>query len=171
MTQALNRSRTGCRQSCLLWPFTLVYIFLKRLSRKILYFLTVKEATDQLSHYWHRAFLLDYALVQGHLDDVESAELAATALEQVLNDITTSPLNQLARQIIAGTSHVWRTLRGARRDQEDEVITETRSRMARTWDNFGDYFEQVGAVYNQNYLDLKLRQQIQITPDDHAAHS
>jgi hypothetical protein len=152
--QTMNRGQ-GCADGCLLWPIKLVFVLLKRISRKLLYFLTIKEATDQLSYYWHRAFLLDYMLALGHLDQVESAEIARQTLDKVLDTPDTSPLHQFAQQIAHGTRHIWRTLRGARRGQEDEEIADKKSRMARAWDDFADYFQEVAIRYEQLYLELE----------------
>ncbi len=152
----INQNRIGCLESCLTWPFLLVFLFVKRLSRKILYFLTIKEATDQLSYYWHRAFLLDYMMRSGYLEREGKTAVAAIALDQVLTTTTTSPLTQLAQQTIAGTRHIWRTLRRVRRGNEDEVVNETRSLMARTWDSFGDYFAEIAARYDQTYHQVEI---------------
>ena len=110
----LNRGQFSCL-GCLLWPLELVWLLLKRTYRTILYFLTVKEATDKLSYYWHRAYLLDKMMERGDLDNLESAALAAQALHQVLESITTSPLTQLAQEVIGNVRHIlrssWRWLR------------------------------------------------------------
>jgi hypothetical protein len=147
--------RAGCRRSCLTWPLGLLWSFIKRLSRKIIYFLTIKEAVDQLNYHWHWAFLLDYALDRGHLVDAGRARLAAAAIEETLGNIAGSPLLPLARQIITGPLRIWRTLRRARRGQEDAVVDRTRSRMARGWDSFADYFTEVAAHYDEIYAQLK----------------
>lgn len=147
----LSKERKGCMQSCLALPLVLTFVFLKRLSRKILYFLTIKEASDQLSFYWHRAFLLNYMVQAGYLADTTKAKTAAVTLDRVLASVTTSPLVQLAQQTIAGSKHIFRTLRGARRGQEDQVVTDTRSIMARTWSSFGDYFVGIANQYTQLY--------------------
>jgi hypothetical protein len=89
----LNRNRSGRLRGCLLWPIKLIYTFLKKLSRKILYFLAIKEAVDNLNYYWHRAFLLDYMLRAGYLDNSqEDVVQAAQALHLVLKEIDESPL-------------------------------------------------------------------------------
>lgn len=160
VVRELNRGESACLQSCLLWPLILTFEFLKRLSRKILYFLTVKEASDQLSYYWHRAFLLEHILLNGYVDEGKSVTLATTALNEVLDSITISPLAQLARQIVTIPSHLFRTLRRARRGQEDETVAETKSRMARTWDNFSDYFVALAAQYDETYHRIETQQQM-----------
>jgi hypothetical protein len=151
--QVMNRGQ-GCADGCLLWPIKLIFVLLKRISRKLLYFLTIKEATDQLSHYWHRAFLLDYMLALGHMDDAESAEVARLALDKVLDTPDTSPLHQFAQQIAQNTRHVWKTLRGARKGEEDEEIAEKKSRMAQVWADFTEYLQGVAVRYEQLYVEL-----------------
>ena len=148
-----HMTREGCNWGAvLLWPITLVWKFLKKLSRKILYFLTVKEATDKLSYYWHRAYLLDYMIVQGHLEQEETAVLARTALEQVLDTITTSPLTKLAQQVANNTRHVWRTLRRVRwRNQEDETIAASKAMMDEQWEESATYLATIAQQYELLY--------------------
>jgi hypothetical protein len=146
----LNRG-PGCSEGCLLLPFKLLILLVKRLSRKILYFLTIKEATDQMSHYWHRAYLIDCMLDEGHLDTVETAHVARQAMDGTLEHPDTSPLRQLAQQMVRNSRHVWRSLRLARRGREDESISEKKTVMARAWENFADYLEEVGARYEGHH--------------------
>jgi hypothetical protein len=140
-------------------PLTLTIGLVQRLSRKLLYFLTIKEATDTLSQYWHRAFLLDYMLAAGHLETEDSAHIAAQAMEQVLTT-TSSPLTQLARQVIAQTRHIWQTLLGARRGQEDDVIEQTRAQLEERWGDFAGYFEAVAVRYEHHYRELQTQHQM-----------
>ena len=44
-----------------------------------------KEASEKLSHYWERAYLLDYMLGAGHLGTAESARHARLALVPVVS--------------------------------------------------------------------------------------
>ena len=158
-----HMTREGCNWGAvLLWPITLVWKFLKKLSRKILYFLTVKEATDKLSYYWHRAYLLDYMIVQGHLEQEETAVLARTALEQVLDTITTSPLTKLAQQVANNTRHVWRTLRRVRwRNQEDETIAASKAMMDEQWEESATYLATIAQQY-----ELLYEQQLAISKEE-----
>ncbi len=148
-------------RACLTLPLTLTIGLVQRLSRKLLYFLTIKEATDALSQYWHRAFLLDYMLAAGHLDTVASAHLAAQAMEQVVTT-TSSPLTQLAPQVIAHTRHIWQTVRGARRGHEDDVIEQTRAQLEQRWGDFAGYFEAVAASYEHHYRELQTQHQTRV---------
>ena len=152
----LNRSNVSCL-GCLLWPLELVWLLLKRTYRTILYFLTIKDATDNLSYYWHRAYLLDLIMQRGDLDGVEESALAAEALHQVLNNLTTSPLTQLAQQVVANVRHILRTSwRWLRRKQEDETMTSTRSQMANAWRDLSGYFAEVAQRYEQQLEQLHI---------------
>jgi hypothetical protein len=152
----LNRSKVSCL-GCLLWPLELVWLLLKRAYRTILYFLTVKEATDKLSYYWHRAYLLDKMMARGDLNNQEEAGLATEALDQVLADLTTSPLTQLAQQVVANVRHIFRSSwRWLRRKQEDEMMARTRSQMAVAWRDLSGYFAQVGAQYESRLEQLHI---------------
>ena len=152
----LNRSNWSCL-GCLLWPLELVWLLLKRTYRTILYFLTVKEATDKLSYYWHRAYLLNKMMERGDLATDEEAALAAQALHQVLESVTTSPLTQLAKEVVANVRHILRSSwRWLRRKQEDEMMAKTRSQMATAWRDLSGYFEQVAAQYEARLEQLQI---------------
>lgn len=159
--QQLNKG-DGCLGGCLSWPFKLFFELLKRISRKILYFLTVKEATDQLSYYWHRAFLLNYMIGRGYLENSVGSQTAIEALNAVLDQPDISPLNQLAGSVVSGVSHIFRTLRRARGGEEDEVVKDTRREMARKWGDFSAYFGTLTAEYEQVYQELKDSEQLAV---------
>lgn len=169
VVQTLNQGRFGCWPGCFMWPINLTLEFLKRLYRTILYFLTIKAASDQLSFYWHRAFLLDYMVRRGDLNDVPSAPMAAAALDTTLRGLTTSPLQQLAQQIIGRVSHVLRTVwRWLRREKEDEVVIEARHEMEASWGLFSDYFLDVARQYEAKFEMLeaeRLSQLVQVLPE------
>jgi hypothetical protein len=152
----LNRSQFSCL-GCLLWPLELVWLLLKRTYRTILYFLTIKDATDNLSYYWHRAYLLDLMIKRGDLDNRTDAPLAAEALHQVLTNLTISPLTQLAQQVVANVRHILRSSwRWLRRKQEDEMMTNTRTQMANAWRDLSGYFDEVGRRYTQQLEQLHI---------------
>ena len=144
----------GCLRSSILWPFKATWDLIKRLSKKFLYFLTIKEATDQVSHYWHRAFLIDYILLVGHHKSVESAKLAQRALSETLATTTTSPLLQLAQQIVFGTNHVFRLLRRAKKGSEDEELQKQKAEMRQHWADFSPYFKTLANRYDEIYARL-----------------
>ena len=155
--QELNRLPPGCLQTCLGWPILILLTFLKRLYRTILYFLSIKDATDNLSLYWHRAFLLDYMIRSGYVDDPATVPIAAEALRQLLDDIATSPLTQLAQEVVASAHHIFATLRRViRRGEEDEVVAQAKERMATIWSSYDEYLAEVAVRYDQRYTQLRI---------------
>jgi len=138
------------RGGCATLPLRLTLGLLKRLSRKLLYFLTVKTATDRLSHYWYRAFLLDHMLAAGHLADPGSARAAHRAMEQVLAT-TAGPLPQVARQMVASSRNVWSALRLARRGKDSEEVREMRSQLELSWSEIAGQLGLVAARYDEAY--------------------
>lgn len=152
----LNRYNSGgCLKSCLLLPLVTGFWVLKKLSKKILYFLSVKEAADQMNFYWHRAFLLDYALAAGHLETTESARMARQAIEQVVELNLSSPVYQLARQITANAHHILRSVFDAVRGKETRLIRQTRTAMDSKWSEFESYLKTLAQQYETIYLDLQ----------------
>ena len=146
----LNRSEGSCLGVALALPLKGVLWLARRISRKLLYFLTVKDAADQLAYYWQRAFLIDHMLDLGHLDDPASARVARRALDQAL-DATSGPLLLLARQIISHSRGLVGTLCRARRGVEDEAIRQAQGEMSRQWSTLAAAFELLGARYDEWY--------------------
>ncbi len=162
---ALHRS-DGWLAGCLLWPVVLVWSLLKRVSRKLFYFLTINEAADKLSYYWHRAYLLDYMLTVGHLDQPATAELGRVALTRTLNTAGISPLTQLARQVAAAPQHIWRSLRRVRRGQPDAEMQAKRNLMARGWEGFGLYLAGLADHYDQAYAQAITDRQARLAAEE-----
>lgn len=146
-------NRIGCSPAALLlFPLWLIFLLLKRLSKKILYFLTVKDAADSLSYYWHRAFLLDYMLRAGHLDTIAQAQHAERALTQTLAGVQESPLTALARQVVRQSRHVLRRLWSVvRRRRRSQALAPEQETMGATWGRFQSYLEGVAARYQAHY--------------------
>jgi hypothetical protein len=151
----LNRGSEDCLTTCLLFPFRLMLELVKSLSRKILYFLSIKQATDLVSYYWHRAFLIDYMLQQGHLADLSTAQMAQTAMHQVIRTSTTSPLYQLAGQLATSSKGIFRALRRARRQEADGVIEGKRDTMRQNWARFEPYLQSLAARYDLAFQTLR----------------
>lgn len=147
----LNQSNEGCVEGCLLMPFKLVYELIKRISKKLLYFLTVKDATDRVSFYWHRAFLIDYALLLDHLDSPQSASCARSAMDLVLQTTQVSPLLQVAQQIVSNSRNIFRSLRRARRGKTDASLEQKRGQIAEHWGDFAGYLRLLASRYDQAY--------------------
>lgn len=151
IVRKLNRGEASWLKTCLLLPFQGIFWLLKKISRKILYFLTVKEAIDQVSFYWHQAFLIDYMLRDGHLQSEESTVAARRAMWRILHNTHRSPLRHLAREIISTPGRMWRSLRRFRWGQEDEALARKKSLMSEHWGEFTDYFEKIATLYDQAY--------------------
>jgi hypothetical protein len=150
---ALAAEDAARRGGCATLPLRLTLGLLKRLSRKLLYFLTVKTATERLSHYWYRAFLMDHMLAAGHLESPASARVAHRAMEEVLAS-TVGPLPAIARQVVTGTRGVWSALRRARRGEEAEEVRRTRSRVESQWGQASVQLGAVAARYDEAYARL-----------------
>lgn len=135
----------------LLLPFQGVYWLLKRISRTILYFLSIKESTDQLSRYWHQAYLMDYMIAHNQLDTVRSARAARQAMAQVLEDTRTSPLRQLAFQMTHNIRHLWRLVWPFGRRTREAERERQKQTMAKNWANMQGYLESLGGLYQQLY--------------------
>lgn len=160
VVKTLNRRfEAGCLRGCLTVSWKALIWLIKRISRKILYFLTVKEATDMISYYWHQAFLMDYMLVKGHLAQEATALPAREAMDATLATVTISPLLQLAKRVTAGTRHILQTLRRARQGDEDDLIEEKRGQMQQDWTDFADYLAMLAAQYDRAYQDLQAGQE------------
>lgn len=151
---ALDEEDAAGRGGCATLPLRLTLGLLKRLSRKLLYFLTVKTATDRLSHYWYRAFLLDHMLAAGHLEDPATARVAHRAMEQVLA-ATRGPLPRVARQMVASSRNVWSALRLARRGKESEEVREMRSQLEGRWGEIAEELGSIAARYDEAFVRLR----------------
>ncbi len=77
-----RRRREGCLAGCLMMPLDLIIYVLRNLYRTVVYVLSVVDASNKLSLYWHRAFLLDYLIGRGHLDSLAQAAPAAARQDQ-----------------------------------------------------------------------------------------
>jgi hypothetical protein len=148
--RAVLDEEDAARGGCAALPVRLAVGLLKRLSRKLLYFLTVKQAADRLSYYWYRAFLMDHMLAAGHLESPESARVAHRTMEELLAT-TAGPLPQLARQVVAQTRNVWPALRRARRGEEADEVRETRNQLERGWNDLAEHLRTVAARYDEVY--------------------
>jgi hypothetical protein len=154
--RALNASAGGLWPGCLLWPAQFALYLLKNIYRTLLYVLSVKDATDNLSHYWHRAFLIDYMARRGDLDQLERAQIGGRAMNQVLGTVTTSPLTGLAQRILQyGRMTIRQAIRLIFRRQgqreEPAVMVKSREELAARWSALHDYFAGIAWQYEQAY--------------------
>ena len=149
----LTTAERSCVASCVGLVVGATIGLVKRISRKLLYVLTIKDAANQLSFYWQRAYLIDHMIAAGHLESAASARFARLAMEQVLEQ-STSPLQGIAQQVIAGTRHIMPTLLKARRGRDDAVIRQAETRMRQNWGRVAVYLTALAARYDQTYRQL-----------------
>jgi hypothetical protein len=150
VTNVLNRGERGLLASAALYVLKVPLKLIIRLSRKILYVLTIHEATKMLSYYWQRAFLMSHMMDEGHLDSPESARRARQAMDRVIDD-TSSPLTSLAWHVVQNVGSVLRVARHALRGRNDEVWSESRDMVSREWNNYATFFERLCERYEQYY--------------------
>jgi hypothetical protein len=160
----VNRRRgKGFLAGCLMLPVDLIIYVLRNLYRTVLYFLSVVDASEKLSYYWHRAFLLDYSVGRGHLDNVERAAIASQTIHRVLETTQTSPMINLASQIIETARSQIRGLlraiiRFVRRQEETQGVKNTRNTIAAQWAEFHDYLVELAGRYDAAYAGIELEQ-------------
>jgi hypothetical protein len=92
-----DRDKKGCLWGCL---SSVVFYPLKKIFRKIFYFLEWKRAVDLTSHTYHFGYLLNYALRDGFIkSDAKSLEDIRTSLDDVCNDTPIKPVES----VVSGT--------------------------------------------------------------------
>lgn len=147
----------GWLQGCLGLLLGATIGLIKRLSRKIFYFLTIKEATDKVSYYWRQAFLIDYMISNGHLDQPDSARLARQAMDQILETTPNSVLIPLAHYVVTHARQILRALWKVRRGKADQEVEQRREEIDARWRRFREYFQSLATLYEQCYQELKNR--------------
>jgi len=140
-------SLTGC--------FSVVFAagryVLKRIWRKIIYILAMKDATTALSEYWHRAFLIDHMVRAGHLGPGVDTDLAVGVFNRTLLVTDPSPLMGLARLTVANARHVLRLLLRARRLGAAEVTRSLGELLSLQWEPAQASMKEMATLYNQLY--------------------
>lgn len=162
--RVVNQKRSkGLLAGCLMLPIELVIYVLRNLYRTVVYVLSVVDASQNLSYYWHRAFLLNYSIGRGHLDNVERAAIAAQAIQRVLETTQTSPMINLASQIIETARSQIRGLvraiyRFVRRKEETQGVKNTRNVIAAQWSEFRGYLLELAGRYDATYEIVEVEQ-------------
>lgn len=144
--EALNGPQRGWLATGARFVGKLPLELVKRFSRKVLYVLTLKAASDKLSAYWQRAFLLDYMLNAGHLTSVEAAGQAREAMEQAIGT-TPAPLTALARALIQSIPQLLPILRRVRQEENQDVLPEQQAMLQQQWSNYIDFLRSLAAEY------------------------
>ena len=125
-------------ESCLTLPLAAALFVVKRLSRKLLYFLTIKEATDSLSAHWQRAYLIDHIIRAGHLTGFGDPSVTFSALEAALMETSASPLRRIAEIAVQRSHHVLKMLLRARRGGAEAAIRDETGVLERHWNEVLD---------------------------------
>jgi len=153
---------------CAFLPFNIVWkLFFypfKRLYRKILFFLAVKDSVNTTSRLFHHAALIEYAILTQRIraagEEDGNLRLVNRAIKDTCERIDTRPLNQLLKRSIGGSTAMLKTAGKSfgrlirqvkRRVKTDEAVPddfETNDEwMGRTLDDLSD-----GLGRNQGYL-------------------
>lgn len=156
----LNRRSSNLLAGCLLLPFRAIIYLFRDIFRTVLYALTVADATQRVGEYWHRAFLVNYALQKGHLVVGDSEHAAAAAIRQTLRTTTTSPLLQLAQELVARFKGTFARVRTyipfARRQGEGPRVAAATEEIATAWRNYRGYWLTVARQYDALYDEQRL---------------
>jgi len=149
---AVNRTRSAWWPGCLAWPVRAVVYLIRNLWRTLVYVLTVYDASEKLSYYWHRAFLLDYMILRGDLDKPARATVAAVALHRVLETTQTSPLRNLAGELVeqarTRVGALARAIFRGARQQDTEESRRAKGTLAAHWNEFRDYLLELAGRYD-----------------------
>lgn len=148
--QALDIGGGGLIAAGLRFLLKLPLRLVLRLVRKLVYVLAIKEATEKVSYYWQRAFLIDYMLRAGHLEDAASAGRAQRAMQEAMRGLP-SPLIGLAGQL---ARRVWE-LRPFRRSSSEAGLAaaaaEQRGFIERQWAGYEGFLLQLAERYDRAY--------------------
>ena len=148
----------GTLRGCLSMLAKALLYIVKRIWRKIIYVLAVRDAVTALTRYWHRASLIDHMVRAGHLEPGADTGLAADVFARVLREIDPSPLRETARQTVANVHHVVRLLAGARRLGAAAVTRELGRILGSHWETAEASLAATAERYNRAYrAELELR--------------
>lgn len=148
--KAINQRGEGCSRY-LLFMLILPIEIIKRISRTILYFFTIHAAARSLSANWKRAFLLDYSIQQGHLDQPLKAEVTAATIDQIVKKNNQDPLLQLAREVMTHATHILRSMLFIIRNKEDKTMDMAQEQMRTGWDNVRGNLVELAWLYDAQW--------------------
>ena len=124
----LTRERVGCPLGCL---YTLILYPIKKILKKILFFLAFKDFADESSKWFHRGYLVQFGVQSGHITQrtlSEEVQLwpAILAIEEACAATDTKRFTRLIHRALSGSRaslriasrQLWRTV-GSERKQAD----------------------------------------------------
>jgi len=131
--ERLTRERSGCSLGCL---YTLFLYPIKKILKKILFFLAFKDFADESSKWFHRGYLVQFGAQTGHitqrtLSDEHLLWPVTLAIEETCAATDTKRFTHLLRRVFSGSRaslrmaarRLWRAV-GAERKQSDKAAAE-----------------------------------------------
>ncbi len=112
--EKLDAQRGGCvLATAFSWTVKAAIYVIKRLFRKILIFLTIKDGADKFSLVFHEGYLLHHAIERevfsaASLADPNEVIRVRWALERACEQIDARPINQLVRRVLRGSRGLMR---------------------------------------------------------------
>jgi len=149
-----SNARLLSASGCVAVPVALTRSILKRIWRKLVYVLAIADTAEQLSVYWHRAFLIDHVVRRGHLLSPSEVGTALEAFVVALDQVDTSPLKGLARQVMSSVSGVFRLLLRARRTSSETATEGQESVFRADWARVERVLAPVATRYDQRFEDI-----------------
>ena len=135
----------------LVLPVKVVRYVLTKLWRKVVYIFAVTDATQQVSEYWNRAYLIDHMVRSGHLEQGADTGWAIEAFHRVLPEIDPSPLFTLAKEVVGASHQVLRTLMRARREGTTATMAALGGILGEHWDAAVTPLQEVAKRYDEIY--------------------
>ena len=127
--KALTKEPSGCVSGCL---FTAITYPVRKILKKVLFFLSIKSCVDVTSTMLHRGYLLNHCLQAGHITDANVQDKAAMvrvqgAIIAACKDVDPRPVNQALKRIYGaskallrgGARSMWALFRKARKENPD----------------------------------------------------
>lgn len=100
----------GCLRIAFVWPLVKLSLYLvKKLFRKVVFFLLLNDCAESFSVTFHEAYLLHHALVHGPLDEAALASSSPRltqvrhAMRQACREVDPRPVHQLVRRTFRGS--------------------------------------------------------------------
>lgn len=136
---------------CLMLPVKLFRYILIKLWRKVVYIFAITDATQQVSEYWNRAYLIDHMVRSGHLEEGADSDWAIEVFHRVIPEIDPSPLLSLAGKVVTASHQILRTLIRARKEGTAATMAALGGILGEHWDAAVQPLEEVAARYNEVY--------------------
>jgi uncharacterized protein (DUF697 family) len=103
--KALSKEKSGCALGCL---FSVVAYPVKKILKKVFFFLSIKGAVDTTSTMLHRGYLLNHCLVSGvlnaaTLEDQASLLRVQTSIVTACDHVDPRPINQILKRVFGAS--------------------------------------------------------------------